>query len=249
MAMELLGREVIDIHTGGEDNLFPHHECEIAQSRGATDCPQFARYWMHTRFLLVEGEKMSKSKRNFYTVRDVLEGKVSGKPVDPSVLRYELLKTHYRSNMNFTAKGLEDSASAVRRLRDAAERWERESAGATATVDLNHPILGAFAQNLGDDLNMSGALGVVFKWLSEWKGSPAESLAVLRKIDSVLGVLPDSKAGSDIDPAIAEKCKAIDAARAAKDFAAADRLRKEIQDAGYEVMTTKAGTSARKKLA
>jgi cysteinyl-tRNA synthetase len=249
MAMELLGREVIDIHTGGEDNLFPHHECEIAQTRGVTDCPSFARYWMHTRFLLVEGEKMSKSKRNFYPVRDVLEGKVSGKAVDPSVLRYELLKTHYRSNMNFTAKGLEDSASAVRRLRDAAERWERESAGATATVDLNHPILGAFAQNLGDDLNMSGALGVVFKWLGEWKGSPAESLAVLRKIDSVLGVLPNSKTGSGVDPAIEEKCKAIDAARAAKDFAAADRLRKEIQDAGYEVMTTKAGTSARKKLA
>ncbi|MCC7192348.1 MAG: cysteine--tRNA ligase [Phycisphaeraceae bacterium] len=247
MAMTLLERETIDIHTGGEDNIFPHHECEIAQSCGATGRPRFANYWMHTRFLLVEGEKMSKSKGNFFTVRDLLS-----KGVDPAVIRFELLKAHYRSNMNFTTKGLEDSASAVRRLRDAAANFERAaSAGSSGSVDLSveeQPIVTQFKEYLADDLNMSGALGAVFKWLSESHSQPAESLAALRKLDSVLNVLNPSTVTGD-DGGAAAKCAAIDAARAAKDFATADRLRKELQADGYEVMNSKAGTTARKKLA
>ena len=104
MAMALLEKEVIDIHTGGEDNIFPHHECEIAQSCSATGHSEFARYWIHPRFLMVDGEKMSKSKGNFYTARDVLEGRVTGRAVHPSVLRFELIKTHYRTQTNFTQK-------------------------------------------------------------------------------------------------------------------------------------------------
>jgi cysteinyl-tRNA synthetase len=249
MAVEMLGREVIDIHTGGEDNIFPHHECEIAQSCGYSGKPSFAKYWMHTRFLLVDGEKMSKSKGNFYTLRDLTEGRASGRAIDPAVVRFELLKAHYRSNMNFTLKGLEDSASAVRRFRDAAATWGAAQTG-EATVDLSHPVLAEFSAALADDLNMAGALGVVFTWLSDAKPG-AESLAVLRKIDGVLGVLATAgTAAAPGDADAAAKCAALDAARAAKDFAAADRLRKELMDAGYEVMTNKqTGTTARKKLA
>jgi cysteinyl-tRNA synthetase len=246
MAMTLLERETIDLHTGGEDNIFPHHECEIAQSRGATGRPRVANYWMHTRFLLVEGEKMSKSKGNFFTVRDLL-----AKGVDPAVIRFELLKAHYRSNMNFTMKGLEDSASAVRKLRDAAARIEKDAGPeqiARAEVPgEDHPLVAQFKEFLSDDLNMSGALGATFKWLGEEHAQPAESLSALRRIDTVLNVLTPAAAGGDAQAAA--KCRAIDAARAAKDFSTADRLRKELQDAGYEVMNSKAGTAARKKLA
>lgn len=249
MAVEMLGRDVIDIHTGGEDNIFPHHECEIAQSCGYSGQSTFARFWLHTRFLLVNGKKMSKSQGNFFTLRDLTEGAASGRPIDPAVIRYELLKSHYRSNMNFVLKkddrGLEDSAGAVQRIRDAAAAWSR-AGGGEAAVDLSHPVLAEFAGALADDLNISAALAVLFAWLPQAKPG-AESLAVLRKMDTVLGVLPTGTAPAVDEESIA-KCKALDAARTAKDFAAADRLRKELMDAGYEVMTTKQGTTARKRL-
>ncbi len=264
MAMALLKRETIDIHTGGEDNIFPHHECEIAQSTGATGEP-FARFWLHTRFLLVEGEKMSKSRGNFYTVRDVLAGKVTGRAVDPAVLRYELLKVHYRTNMNFTVQGLKDAAGAVQKLRGLARTLKEKCDAPLPTVDLSHPVLADFAGALADDLNMSEALAVVFKWIAQAHTSPAESLAVLGKIDSVLGVIGGVAEGSvgietqangsaqseglPGEQNVQEMCQQIDAARVAKDFATSDRLRQKLIEAGYDVMTTKDGTSARKKLA
>ena len=247
MATHLLGRGSIDIHTGGEDNIFPHHECEIAQTRGATGESSFARYWLHTRFLLVEGEKMSKSRGNFFTVRDVLQGRVTGRPVDPAVLRYELLRSHYRSNMNFTAKGLEDSGSAVRKLREAAARLEAE-ADKVAEVDASHPVLTAFVDALSDDLNVAGALAEVFGFIAGGHDDPAESLAVLRRIDSVLAVLEPAGAATAEDDGAA-KAKQIDEARKVKDFDTADRLRQELIDAGYDVKTTREGTVATRRLA
>jgi cysteinyl-tRNA synthetase len=267
MALHVLSRlaghplDSIDIHTGGEDNIFPHHECEIAQTCGATGKPLFARFWMHTRFLLVDGQKMSKSKGNFYTVRDVLDGRVAGRaaegPIDPAALRYELLKSHYRANMNFTAKGLEDSASAVRRIRQFPMNVEPERvaearrAAATIQPDLAHPVLRDFSAALADDLNMSAALAVLFTWLGGEHKDLAQSLAVLRQIDSVLGIGAGAAAepATAAEPSAAALCARIDEARKAKDFAEADRLRKELQQQGYDVMTTKAGTTARKKLA
>ena len=266
MALEVLSRlagrdiETIDIHTGGEDNIFPHHECEIAQTCGATGKPLFARFWMHTRFLLVEGEKMSKSKGNFFTVRDVLAGKATGRPVDAAVLRYELLKAHYRSNMNFTAQGLQDSASAVQKLRDvAAKAGINASAPAPRVeiaIDRDHGVVRDFTAALADDLNVSAAMAHVFDFVSSSASRPAaETAAVLYAVDSVLGVLAPTNQASSVSGGegggdeAAEKCAALDAARKSKDFATADRLRKELQDAGYEVMTTKAGTTARKRLA
>jgi len=245
MATSLLGRSVIDIHTGGEDNIFPHHECEIAQTRGATGESSFARFWMHTRYLLVEGAKMSKSKGNFYTVRDLIE-----KGAQPAAIRFELLRAHYRSNMNFTLQGLEDARRNVQRLRDAAARFAKEAGGQVAGDVSSHPTLVAFKKALSDDLNMAGALGELFKWLSDPKDEPAVSLAVLKQVDRVLNVLEDAvpqTATGETDE-IATKCRGIDEARKTKDYAAADRLRKELTDAGYEIMNTKEGTQARKKL-
>lgn len=261
MAMSVLGGPTIDIHTGGEDNIFPHHECEIAQSSGATDQP-FARYWLHTRFLLVEGQKMSKSAGNFWTVRDILGGSVTGRPVDPAVLRFELLKTHYRSNMNFTTRGLEESGRAVQRLRQWADKLAQENDPAHVEADPSHPVLRAFTDALADDLNMSGALAAVFSWLHAPADRPAEALAVLRKIDGVLGVLgtpilagaasarEDQAVTTDTDQSqpVEAVCREIDAARAARDFTTADRLREQLLEQGFEVSTTKAGTVARKKL-
>ena len=247
MARALLGRDVIDIHTGGEDNIFPHHECEIAQTRGCTDQSHFARMWMHTRFLLVEGEKMSKRKGNFFTVRDVLEGKVTGRPVDPAVLRFELMKAHYRSNADFTRKGLEDSASAVQRLREM-EASLVVKAGDAADADVSsHPAVREFNEALADDLNIAKAIASVFSWMASNDADAPVSLAVLRRIDGVLGVLPPQ--GAAVADDAADKCRAIDDARKSKDFATADRLRKELQDAGYEVLNTPQGTIAKKKLA
>lgn len=250
MARKRLEKDVIDIHTGGEDLIFPHHECEIAQSRGATGADAFARFWMHARFLMVEGEKMSKSKGNFWTVRDVLEGRATGINVHPAVLRLELIKSHYRANMNFTKKGLQDSANVVKRLTDFRARLEAAAGGKTATVDFNHPILKAFGEALADDLNFSKALAVVLPWANSEPEDAAEALAVLDKINSVLAVAPLGEApAAGNDAEITAKCKAIDEARAAKDWATSDALRKEIEAAGYEVKNSPEGTVAEKKLA
>ncbi len=255
MARATLGRETIDIHTGGEDNIFPHHECEIAQSCGATGQKHFARFWLHSRFLLVEGEKMSKSKGNFYTVRDVLEGKVTGREVDPAVLRLELLKGHYRSNINFTAKGLADSASAVRRLREASDSDAKP-------LPADHPDVQDFLEQLSDDLNIAGALGIVFERM---KKADDELPGFLKRVDDVLGIMPrqprvfevdvqtyitiQQDVGGKIEVSVNELCKQLDDARTSKDFAKADTIRQQLIDAGYDVKTTKEGTVASKRLA
>lgn len=254
MAQKRFGRDTIDIHTGGEDLIFPHHECEIAQSCGASGKDYFARFWMHARFLLVEGQKMSKSLGNFYTVRDVLEGKATGREVHPAVLRYELIKSHYRANMNFTAKGLQDSATAVRRMMELADKLEDQTGGEAAEVDLDHPVLAGFYGALADDLNISGALGVLHPFLTSPPTDPAEALGVLRRMNAVLNVAPMEcaveSADDGCDAAEAERiCREIDAARAGKDFAAADSLRQQLVDAGFEVRTGPEGTSIKQKLA
>ena len=242
MARKHLG-DTLDIHTGGEDNIFPHHECEIAQSRCATGAERFARHWFHARFLLVEGEKMSKSKGNFYTVRDLF-----AKGVDPAVLRYELLKTHYRSNMNFTMKGLEDSAKAVAKLRSFISDSTGDSGGAAGDSDVERAVLGALA----DDLNISGALGVIFKWLNETTEPTADDIAALRRIDGVLGVLDVSDvrdaASGDDDSAIDAKVAAMTEARANKDWGASDAIRKELTDAGIEVQIGADGITWKRKM-
>lgn len=255
MARRRLARDVIDIHTGGEDLIFPHHECEIAQSRGATGASAFARFWMHARFLLVEGEKMSKSRGNFWTVRDVLEGRATGTKVHPAVLRLELIKSHYRANMNFTKKGLQDSAGVVTRLTELRERLEASAGNRTDSVDLTHPVLREFADALADDLNVAGALGAVLPWAAGAHSDPPVSLAVLNRINEVLAVAPLTAAeqpsvGESAEQVeILQLCRRLDEARASRDFQAADGLRAQMEAAGYDVKTSRTGTVARKRLA
>ena len=268
MASKVLGSDVIDIHTGGEDLIFPHHECEIAQSCGCSGKDSFANLWIHARFLFIEGEKMSKSLGNFYTARDVFEGKVkgldgnpTGKPVHPAVLRFELIKSHYRSNLNFTAKGLVDSASAIQRLMKFRADLESKTGGETAEVDLNHPVLGAFADALADDLNIAGALGVMHPWVRGDHPDPQESLAVWKAMNSVLQVAPMNEgmewaesgvaeaAGSGGDDEVEQWRLAMVDARKNKDYAASDEYRAKLLDAGYEVEISKDDVTIRKKLA
>ena len=271
MAREILGADVIDIHTGGEDLIFPHHECEIAQSRGATGSESFANFWIHARFLFVEGEKMSKSKGNFYTARDVFDGNVLGEDnqpcgieFHPAVLRFELIKSHYRANMNFTLKGLMDSKQTVNRLMHFREDLEGKTGGESADVDLTHPVLKQFADALADDLNISAALAVMHTWMKGEHPDPQESLGVWKKMNSVLQIAPLNEGtanavdesgfpkgtgggGMTLDEAT-ELCKQMDAAKKEKDYETSDAIRKKILDAGFEVQQTADGSKIKQNL-
>jgi cysteinyl-tRNA synthetase len=249
MARARLGREEIDLHTGGEDNIFPHHECEIAQSCGCWGRDRFASFWLHTRFLLVDGEKMSKSKGNFHTVRDLL-----ARGAQPAAIRLELLRSHYRSNANFSLQGLEDAYRRIERLRRLRDRLGPPG---DADAARTHPAVLRFTQALADDLNIAAALAELETWITHATPGPSDA-AALAAMDSVLGLL-DLPAQPDADDAIATKpadgedgvaarCAAIDAARARKDFAAADALRRELQELGFEVKTDKSGTTARRRV-
>ena len=274
MARSIIGRDVIDIHTGGEDLIFPHHECEIAQSCGATGEDRFANFWIHARFLFVENEKMSKSLGNFYTARDVFDGKVKvtdestgeltemGRSVHPAVLRFELIKSHYRTNMNFTAKGLIDSAQTIDRMVEFRKTLEDKIEGDSgeAEVDLSHPVLGEFAAMLADDLNVSGALGVMLPWIKSDHPDPRLSLAVLKKMNSVLSVAPINEGianaaeevESESDAAEFEQAQQwaneMDTARKDKDWPTSDAFRDKIHAAGFEVQQTPEGSKIKRKL-
>ena len=237
MAAALLGHE-IDIHSGGEDNIFPHHECEIAQSRCLTGDEYFAKYWYHTRFLLVDGGKMSKSKGNFYTVRDL-----TAKGASPAAIRLELIRTHYRSNANFTLQGLRDAQRQI-------DRWQRlhNWLEKHATSDgIAGPLRAAhdrFMTAMCDDLNVAGAVGALNEGISEYdtlsppdQPIPRDELAALMEMDQVIGVL-DLGGGTtgDIDATRVEQLiVARNAARAAKDWDEADRIRAELTDMGVAI--------------
>ena len=180
-----------------------------------------------------------------------MDGSATGVKVHPAVLRLELIKSHYRSNMNFTKKGLQDSANVVRRLTEFRKKLEAAAGGATADVSMDHPILKAFGEALADDLNFSKAIAAVLPWATTDPENPAEALAVLNKINEVLAVAPlgDATAATDDDFDVAAKCKAMDDARAAKDWGTSDALRAELEAAGYDVKSTPDGTVAEKKLA
>ena len=268
MARKVLGRDVIDIHTGGEDLIFPHHECEIAQSCGVTGKDRFANFWIHARFLFVEGEKMSKSLGNFYTARDVFGGKVlvdgqpSGQKVHPAVLRFELIKSHYRANMNFTMKGLLDSKQTINRLTNFRHDLESKTGGKSDAVDLTHPVLKQFAEALADDLNISAALAVMHTWVKGDHPNPGESLGVWKQMNSVLSIAPINEgipgavneedfqdaSGMTVEQA-QELCRAMDTAKKAKDYAASDKIRQQILQAGFEVQQTADGSTIKKQLA
>jgi len=236
MARRLLG-DVIDLHSGGEDNIFPHHECEIAQSRCATGEGAFARYWFHPRFLQVEGAKMSKSAGNFFTVRDLV-----GKGFTPDAIRFELIKTHYRSNSNFTEQGLKDA-------KRMSGRWRAFFEKADASNDAgerNAGVAAGVARAMNEDLNIAGAIGVVSTWIGETPAPTRADGELMREIDGVFGVLElssvaEASSGGDEDSAVDALVQARQDARKNKDFAEADRLRDELSALGVVVEDTPDG--------
>lgn len=247
MARAHLGDE-IDIHTGGEDNVFPHHECEIAQSEAFTDKP-FARYWMHARFLQVDGGKMSKSLGNVYTVSDIVD-----KGYEPRHLRFALIRGHYRQPLNFTWEILEESRAALDNLDRFMQELREWIEDANSTFDgtaLVAEAIASFESGLNDDLNTPEAFSALFtlrkKVYAEGGLNPDSAkaaLAFFEKANVVLGVL--KLEADSIDSDIEAQIEARNAARAAKDWAEADRIRDELLERGIELVDQAGATKWRK---
>ena len=262
MVMSLLG-DTVDIHVGGEDLLFPHHENEIAQSEAATGRP-FARFWMHVKHLKVDDRKMSKSLGNFHTVRELVDD-----GHDPAAIRWVLLSAHYRSELNFTAGGLADATEAVQRLLDfrrrmteGAERAGASEVGATNAVDGElaeraRRHLDEFGRAMDQDLNVPRALASLWGLVRDGNaaldapgGVSVEDreavLAALAEMDLALGVIDLAAKARDVDDdtsrRIQEMVEARDRARKERDFATADRLRAELEAQGVRLEDTPAGT-------
>lgn len=266
MAMQYLG-ETFDVHGGGEDLTFPHHECEIAQSEALTG-KTFANIWAHTRFLQVEGEKMSKSKGNFYRVRDLIAPESEGgKGYDPLVLRLALLAGHYGKPFNFTFQNLKDAAKLLRRYQETLNQVKKAIETNASGVDFlegrltknYEAILGAMQNNLNTPealaLAHAGQKMIQGAALNLNQEAAKTALKWFEKVNALLGFIFPETAQPDeneeLDPAqeVANGLAvALDVARAAQDFAQADALRAELQSKGFEVMTTKEGTKVRKKI-
>lgn len=233
--------DTIDMHLGGEDLVFPHHENEIAQSEGATGKP-FVRYWLHVKHLFVEGRKMSKSLGNFIRVRELLE-----EGYDPAAIRHSLISSHYRGELNFTRAGIEASGAAVQRLINFEARLENAPVDAEADAsplpDLARTALEAFRGALDNDFNTADALAAIYVFVSgvnaELDGRaalpPAErdaALDALRSMDQVIGVLEVARESRAVDDDLAawveQKIQERADARAGRDFARADAIRDEL---------------------
>jgi cysteinyl-tRNA synthetase len=238
MSCALLG-ERFDIHGGGMDLQFPHHDNEIAQSEGALGHP-FVNVWVHNGFLNVDNEKMSKSLGNFFTIRDVLQR------YDGETLRFFMLRTHYRSPFNFSDAHLDDARSALRRLYTALEM-----AGSPAPVEIDWTIgpAAAFKAAMDDDFNTPAAMAVLFELATEANRGDKASAALLCALGGTLGVLGQVptvflRAGSGLDEAaIEERIEARQAAKKARDFVAADRIRDELLAAGVMLKDSPQGTT------
>ena len=238
MGCTLLG-EHFDIHGGGLDLIFPHHENEIAQSEGANG-KRFVNVWMHNGFLNVDNVKMSKSLGNFFTIRDVL------KHYDGETLRFFMLRTHYRSPFNFSDANLDDARSALRRLYTALDGIEVPA----VEVDWSLPQAAAFRAAMNDDFNTPVAFAVLFDLAGELNRTrSAQTAALLKGLAATLGVLQQvprafMQAGSAVDEAvIAQRIEARAQAKASRDFALADRIRQELAAEGIVLKDTAAGTT------
>jgi cysteinyl-tRNA synthetase len=238
MSCALLG-DTFDIHGGGMDLQFPHHENEIAQSEGANGQP-FVRYWLHNGFLNVDNEKMSKSLGNFFTIRDVL------KSYDGETLRFFMLRTHYRSPFNFGDANLDDARNALRRLYTALDGVEAQA----GEIDWQQPQAAAFRAAMNDDFNTPGAVAVLFDLAGELNRTRSpQTASLLKSLAGTLGILQQSprsylQAGSALDEAtIQQMIEARAAAKKARDFAEADRIRKSLADQGVLLQDSPQGTT------
>jgi cysteinyl-tRNA synthetase len=254
MAIKYLG-ETLDIHAGGVDLIFPHHENEIAQSESLTGKP-FSRFWLHAEFLMVEGQKMSKSLGNYYTLRDLV-----AKGHAPESIRYLLASVPYRRALNFTLDGLKSAAIAIDRLRNFKLRLETDH----FAEGLNQQLVArtaeaskAFTESLNDDLNTAEALAAVFEYVRDANsamdagefraGNTAAGLEFFGLFDSIFKVLePSSQAGGlsdgDIEAFVLERT----AAKKARDFALSDRIRDQLLEQGVILEDTKSGVRWKRK--
>jgi cysteinyl-tRNA synthetase len=245
MSSQLLG-DHFDIHGGGQDLQFPHHENEIAQSEGAHG-KTFVNYWMHNGFVRVDDEKMSKSLGNFFTIRDIL------KKFDAEVVRFFILRAHYRSPLNYSDAHLDDARNALTRLYTALKGFDVES----SAIDWNEAHAQRFKQAMDDDFATPGAVAVLFDLANEVNRTRDARLAAqLKGLGGVLGLLERDpiaflQAGSpDADvltpEAIEAKVAARNAAKKAKNFAAADLIRDELKAAGIVLEDGPGGTTWRR---
>ncbi len=246
MSMKYLG-ESFDLHTGGIDNIFPHHENEIAQSEAGTD-KKFVNYWLHCAYLLVNNEKMAKSKGNFYTLRYLLD-----KGYNPLSIRYLLLSTHYRAPLNFTFENLKGAENSLRRLLDFKNRLKNATIKEKYNQSLHQDILNAkknFEESLDDDLNISSALSAIFNLVKETnivlekqdlnKKNTSDVLQTLNDFDKVLGLLEEKSVS--LNKECQDLIKEREEARKRKDFKKADEIRKKLLNKGIVLEDTKEGT-------
>jgi cysteinyl-tRNA synthetase len=239
MSSALLG-ETIDIHTGGEDNIFPHHECEIAQSESATGKKPFVRMWLHRRRIDLEGEKMSKSLGNVLSIPDIV-----AKGYSPLDIRYYLLSVHYRTNLKFSWKGMDDAKKARKRVTEwmaEVESWKESDE--TEESEESEEWSQKFAEAMNSDLNTPAALAVIFDamaWSRNQKGFSKSGLAALKKFIAdarhTFGCF-ESEEKEGIPADVQKLLDSRDEARKAKDFAESDHLRSEIEKHGYTVKDT-----------
>jgi cysteinyl-tRNA synthetase len=235
MSTKNLG-ETIDIHTGAEDNVFPHHEDEIAQTEGATG-KKFANYWIHGRHLLIDGEKMSKSKGNFYTLKDIIE-----KGFDPLAFRYLCFTASFTSNLNFTWQSLEDGKNALEKLYAFVGSIQN-------TGEIIKSYEEKFKTALAENLNTPLALSVVWEMLKDKNFKEEDRKATLLLFDKVLGldVEKNQKISEDAPEEIKQLVAMREEARQNKDFTTSDKIRDEIQAKGYSIEDTAEGVKISKK--
>jgi len=243
MSMKYLG-ETFDIHTGGVDLIFPHHENEIAQSEAATG-KKFVNYWLHNEFILVNGKKMSKSLGNFFTLRDLLNKGYSWRAI-----RYVLLSVHYREQLNISEESLESARSAIERIYDFLLRLkESNSKNTNENVEiLVNNLLENFEKEMDNDLNISAALAVIFNFIKEinklelTKEEAEEVKNAILKLDNVLGLKLEELIQEKLPKEIAELIKKREEFRKNKQYQEADKIRDELKKKGILLEDTKEGT-------
>ena len=246
MSTHYLGSS-FDIHCGGVDNIFPHHENEIAQSKCALD-DKFVNYWLHNEHLLVDNQKMSKSLGNFYTIRDILD-----KGYKPEAIRYVLISSHYRQKLNFTLNRLDDAQKAINKLRELLRRLNNvsneDSINDNKLNEMNKTFFSKFSDSLGDDLNISEALGALFTWANKIFSlldskeiniiQSKKCVETLLQSDKILGVIENK---SDISDEIKKLIEMRMIARKNKNWQESDRIRDELNAKGILIEDTPEGT-------